>query len=41
MEMRRMMNFTYPLGNQWNNIVKFSGNNSSPTVSQASRSNRR
>ena len=38
---RKMIEFGYPIGNQWNNIAKFSGNNSSPTIDQASQSSRR
>ena len=38
---RRMMDFTYPVGNQCNNIARFSGNNSSPVVGQANQSSKR
>ena len=34
MEIRRMMDFTYPIGNKWNYIARFSGNNSSQVVGQ-------
>ena len=41
METRRVMDFTYLVGNQWNNIARFSGNKSSPMVGQANRTSRR